>query len=62
MILDLAYISQDCYTFNQVRFKLIYLLSSLDTAGLHMWSFYYLVNIFIFIWDDKANIYTKKKL
>ena len=47
MILDLTYISKDFYISNKVRFRLIYLLSSLNMTDLHIRSFCHLVNVFI---------------
>ena len=55
MILDLAYISKDFYTSNQVRSRLIYLLLGLDIIDLYTKSLYYLVNTLISI-VDKADI------
>ncbi len=49
MILDLAYISKSLYIFNQIRFRLIYLLLSLIATDLYMEDFPYLANTLTFI-------------
>ena len=47
MISDLTYISKSHYTSNQVRSRSIY-LSDLNTTGLYIKGFYYLVDTLTF--------------
>ncbi len=45
MIPDLAYICNNLNVINQVKFRLIYQLSSLDIVGLYAKGLYYLFNV-----------------
>lgn len=49
MISNLIYNKKNLYAFNQVRFKLIYLLLSLDATSLYIICIYYFVNSLTFI-------------
>lgn len=56
MISNLAYISKNLYAFNQVRFKLICLPSSLSATDLNTKNFGYIINIL----TNKTSVCTKK--
>ena len=45
MILNLVYISKNLYTFNEVKFRPIYLLLGLSIISLYIVNFSYLVNV-----------------
>ena len=60
MISNLAYTSKNLYVSNELKFKPICLLSSLNTISLYTKSFYYLVNTLTYT-INTADIYIREK-
>ncbi len=59
MIPDFAYTNKDLYKFNQVEFRPICLLLSLNAIGLHTKGLCHSVNTMIFI-NENVNVCTKQ--